>query len=378
MVIFTDTGRADFDHDRTNLERLGNRLGLRWVWIGNPGEMGQAISYLRGFGCNSIDVMISAHGAPNDFFCPYGRTEGTLFGGGGELSASYMKYLMEKNPDIAFNFVIESCFAQRFYDGLKEPPNLGNVLTSASPHQLSHADEKGSPFINRLIEAWNIIYDKPGNKGHAPGNFGASIPLAFKIKVIGDPGLVPQDPKSFPRRPETEARKPPPKPDPCRISPQPCFVAIEVDGDIGTSPQWGVGIVTIAPAPTDGLPTFGGEGAFAAGSWASQFDNQYGCDNGYDAVGVCHSFSWGQSETITLTAHAVPGGGYSGSASSGSKSPSWGSVFVGWGGDCASAGSSETCTLHLGLQRPVNGDGGQSGFSLTAIAYFAAEPSGVA
>jgi len=76
--------------------------------------MEQAISYLRGFGCNSIDVMISAHGAPNDFFCPYGRTEGTLFAGGGELSASYMRYLMGRNPDIAFNFVIESCFAQRF------------------------------------------------------------------------------------------------------------------------------------------------------------------------------------------------------------------------------------------------------------------------
>ena len=377
MVLFTDTGRADFDHDRTSLERLGNRLGLPWVWIGNPGLMPQAISYLRRFGCNSIDVTFSAHGAPDDIFCTYGRQEGTLFGGGGELPASYMRYLMEQNRDIAFNFVIESCYAQRFYDDLKGPPNLGNVLTGASPHRVSNVDERGSPLINRLIEAWNIIYDRPGNKGHAPGNFGASIPVAFELKVFGDPQLGPQDPMSFPRRPEREQPRPP-APDPCRTSPQPCFVAIEVDGDVGTSPDWGVGIVTIAPPPTDGLPTFGGEGAFEAGSWASQFDNQYGCDNGYDAVGVCHSFSWGKSETITLTAHSVPVGGYSGSSASGSNSPSWGSVFVGWGGDCASAGSSDTCTLHLGLQRPVNGDGGQSGFSLTVIAYFAAEPSGVA
>ena len=42
--------------------------------------------------------MISAHGAPTDFFCPYGRTEGTLFAGGGELSAAEMKQLMEETP----------------------------------------------------------------------------------------------------------------------------------------------------------------------------------------------------------------------------------------------------------------------------------------
>ena len=81
LVIYTDTGRADFDHDRRNLERLGNRLGLRWVWIGDPALMGQAISSLRRYGCNRINVMISAHGAPKDFFCPFGRNEGTLFAG---------------------------------------------------------------------------------------------------------------------------------------------------------------------------------------------------------------------------------------------------------------------------------------------------------
>ena len=151
--------------------------------------------------------------------------------------------------------MIESCFSEWFYDGLKGAPNLGNVVTSASPHHLSHSDENGSPFILRLIAAWNIIYDQPGNTGKAPKNFGSSIPVAFKLKVLSDPSVQQQQPKLFRRIP--------------------VLVGVLVGGGGKTPPGlsvsvryddrrrrlrsrtparlWGVGIVTVTPAPTDNL-----------------------------------------------------------------------------------------------------------------------------
>ena len=344
--------------------------------------MGQAISSLRRYGCNRINVMISAHGAPKDFFCPFGRNEGTLFAGGGELSASQMKQLMEENPDIAFNFVIESCFSERFYDGLKGAPNLGNVVTSASPHHLSHSDENGSPFILRLIAAWKIIYHQRGNKGKAPKNFGSSIPVAFKLKVLTDPSVRQQQPKLFRRIPVlVGVLVGGGGNDPCRVSPYPCAMTIGVDGFVPGTPArlWGVGIVTVTPAPTDNLAPFGRQGSgFTPGSWAAQFNSQYGCANGYTAVNICDGFAWNRSETLTLTAYPVPVGGYSANASPGSEAPSWPSVFVGWGGDCASAGTSTTCTLHLGKQRSTAEVAGQSPYELHVTATFAAASTGVA
>jgi hypothetical protein len=173
-------------------------------------------------------------------------------------------------------------------------------------------------------------------------------------------------------------KKPPaqPKPvaaDPCRASPAPCFVQIEVNGfPPGAEDQedWGDGIVTVDSATPQ--PTFAQEAGFIAGSWAAQFNPEPGCADGYDAINECYQFEWYRSDTVVLTAYPVPAGGFSADPTPEDESPGWDSTFAGWGGDCADAGTSTTCTLHLGRQRPSTGTGGQSGYSLDVTAFFAA------
>jgi GH24 family phage-related lysozyme (muramidase) len=200
--------------------------------------------------------------------------------------------------------------------------------------------------------------------------------VAF-LKPSGEcpPGGTPTLPKPVPKPKPTPTPAPT---DPCAASPQPCFVQIEVNGyapDEEEEEDWGVGIVTLSSATPQ--TTFAQQGGFDAGSWASQFDQDSGCDNGYDAVNECYDFEWAHSETVTLTAQPVPAGGYSANPTPRDESPSWDSTFAGWGGDCASAGMSPTCTLRLGEQLPTTGDAGQSGYSLHVTAYFeATEPDG--
>jgi hypothetical protein len=173
--------------------------------------------------------------------------------------------------------------------------------------------------------------------------------------------------KKRPTRPKPVAA------DPCRTSPAPCFVQIEVNGfppEAEDQEDWGDGIVTVDS--TTSQPTFAQEAGFIAGSWAAQFNPEPGCANGYDAVNECYQFEWYRSDTVVLTAHPVPAGGFSADPTPEDESPAWDSTFAGWGGDCADAGTSTTCTLQLGRQRPTSGTGGQSGYSLDVIAYFAA------
>ena len=374
VIILTESGRPDFAQDRKNLEALANALGLSSVSIDNPNFMARAIADLRKQGCNSITVITSVHGAPDEAFCPSGREEGTLMAGGGELPATEMKQLMAKNPGIAFNFVIEACFAERFYDGLKGAPNLGNVATSGSTNRVSNADERGSHFIIDMIRAWATIYDRPGNRGRAPTTFGNSIPQAFKLEVEGDQKVKSQNPRLFPRKAVVVVGGGGGI-DICAIQPLGCFVSITVDGDNpGPNDEWGVGIVTVTPAPTSGQPTFAGEGEFAAGSWAAQFNSDYGCANGYTAVYLCREFSWNRTRTVTLTVHPVPEGGYTANPTPSDEAPAWTSVFIGWGGDCASAGTSTTCTLRVGRQRSKLGE---RGYDLDVTAKFAAAGTGI-
>jgi hypothetical protein len=143
---------------------------------------------------------------------------------------------------------------------------------------------------------------------------------------------------------------------------EPCFLAIFVDGAAYPSNYgWGDGIVTtqstVAQPPLD---------LFEQGSWAAQFNADAGCADGYDDVGNCQAAgSWTTPDTVTLTAHPVPEGGFTPNPTPDDESPVWASQFVGWGGDCASAGLSPTCTIHIGTQQSTSG-----GYSLSVTAYF--------
>ena len=141
----------------------------------------------------------------------------------------------------------------------------------------------------------------------------------------------------------------------------PCYLEIVVDGSTYPSAQdWGDGIVSLRSSTPQ--PPMNG---FEPGSWAAQFNDDPGCYDGYDAVNVCHSAgTWSNPETVTVTEHAVPKGGFGG------DSPPWASRFVKWGGDCASAGESPSCTLHIGTQRSTAG-----GYSLSVTAYFQQTPN---
>jgi len=141
----------------------------------------------------------------------------------------------------------------------------------------------------------------------------------------------------------------------------PCWLSVFVNGDYGE--YWGIGIVSMSPEP---VPP---RGNFQAGSWAAQFNNSAACWNGNDAVGPCNAVGVWSPATLTLTAHAVPKGGLSPNELS--DNPSYSSEFVSWGGDCASAGGTPTCTLHLGTQRNPSG-----GYSLSVTANFRAVPPG--
>ncbi len=151
----------------------------------------------------------------------------------------------------------------------------------------------------------------------------------------------------------------------------PAGANVEVDGDFpgksGAGDEWGIGIVTyssqVQTCPANGevpsapcMQPLGQTltGPFPEGSWAAQFNDQPGCVNGYDAVGVCYPV-WPRAVTVTFTAHAVPVGGES--ASSASPEPNWGSVFVGWAGACSGAGQSPTCTLDLAELASNEGQG---------------------
>ena len=265
VIILTESGRPDFAQDRKNLEALANALGLSSVSIDNPNFMARAIADLRKQGCNSITVITSVHGAPDEAFCPSGREEGTLMAGGGELPATEMKQLMAKNPGIAFNFVIEACFAERFYDGLKGAPNLGNVATSGSTNRVSNADERGSHFIIDMIRAWATVYDRPGNRGSGPDHVRQLDPAGLQAGGRGRSEGEVAEPAAIPAQGRRRGRR-------WRWDRHLCdpaagvFVSITVDGDNpGPNDEWGVGIVTVTPAPTSGQPTFAGEGEFAAG-----------------------------------------------------------------------------------------------------------------
>lgn len=168
---------------------------------------------------------------------------------------------------------------------------------------------------------------------------------------------------------------PPPAVNPCSGVPinnnQPCFLRIEVNGDQypGPDEEYGVGIVTLSPGT--GEPTIAESsspaGGFRAGSPAAQYNNEPGCWNGDQSVGECYQFSWRSPQTITLTAHPAPIG------ESGNNSPDYDSAFAGWGGDCASAGTSPTCTLAIG-----NVKGASGLYSLSVVAYFQATDTAVA
>jgi hypothetical protein len=123
--------------------------------------------------------------------------------------------------------------------------------------------------------------------------------------------------------------------------------------------QVGYGVVTFTTATEQPTLSY----AFQAGSWASQFSNLPGCADGSIALEVCDPFPWASPETITLTAHPTPEGGYEANPQP-PESPQYDSTFVGWGGACAPAGSSPTCTMVVG--------------HTDVIAYFAPGTSGLA
>ena len=77
---------------------------------------------------------------------------------------------------------------------------------------------------------------------------------------------------------------------------------------------------------------------------------------------------------MTLTVHPVPEGGYTANPTPSDEAPAWTSVFIGWGGDCASAGTSTTCTLRVGRQRSKLGE---RGYDLDVTAKFAAAGTGI-
>jgi hypothetical protein len=146
---------------------------------------------------------------------------------------------------------------------------------------------------------------------------------------------------------------------------------IEVNGDQypGPEEEYGIGIVTVASGT--GQPTIAESsspaGGFPSGSWASQFNDDPGCWNGDESVGECYDFEWGSPQTVTLTAYPIPEGG------TGTDQPSYDSQFVSWGGDCADAGSSTTCTLQIDSQTSDTGS-----YGLSVVAYFQATTAAVA
>jgi hypothetical protein len=63
-----------------------------------------------------------------------------------------------------------------------------------------------------------------------------------------------------------------------------------------------------------------------------------GCTNLRETIEDCEAGGWTSPVSVKLTASAIPEG------TSGVPNDSY---FVGWGGDCAGAGTSPTCTLSL-------------------------------
>jgi hypothetical protein len=166
---------------------------------------------------------------------------------------------------------------------------------------------------------------------------------------------------------------------PCSVVP--CFVAIFVNGATPAPGQdkqdtrWGIGIITMAPRPVRGQ---GWTAPFAAGSWAATYNDDVACWDGNQDVGSCQAAGvFTHPEVVTLTAHAVQKGGFSANASEKDEDPGWGSDFVKWGGDCASAGTSDSCTLHVGVQRStVEGASGSLSLSVTATFQVRSDSSG--
>ena len=171
--------------------------------------------------------------------------------------------------------------------------------------------------------------------------------------------------------PGTQGYSTPPSTNPCNPTGDgpPCFLQVEVNGDMypGPDEEYGIGVVTVSPGT--GQPTLAQSttsGGFPTGTWGAQFNDEPGCVNGDQSVGECYQFEWFAPQTITLTAHPTPNGGY------GTDEPDYDSQFAGWGGDCASAGDSPTCTLQIGSQVSVDG-----GYSLSVEAYFQATDTAV-
>ncbi|HTW09558.1 MAG TPA: hypothetical protein VME46_18780, partial [Acidimicrobiales bacterium] len=153
----------------------------------------------------------------------------------------------------------------------------------------------------------------------------------------------------------------------------PCWVAVFINGAVRAPDQsrvdtrWGIGIVTMEPAPVHGE---GWVGPFKRESWAARFNDSAVCWDGDQDVGSCQGAGvFAQPATVTLTAHAVPAGGFSVNAAPNDQDPNWSSRFVRWGGDCARAGSDDSCTLRVGTQHSTV-QGAEGSFSLSVTAVF--------
>lgn len=164
---------------------------------------------------------------------------------------------------------------------------------------------------------------------------------------------------------------------------------LSADGHTYSSPQfvdpygnreYGNGIVSMTSNPPTPQTTMkdlgllGPPSSAATGSWAWTFRNDPGCFVIYEPNRSCVPpvpYAWHGGTTITLTAYAAAKGSWSTHPDAPGAVPTTASTFVGWGDDCVKAGTSPTCTLHMGTQQSVLPGGGTD---LTVIAYFQRKP----
>jgi hypothetical protein len=251
---------------------------------------------------------------------------------------------------------------------------LNNWFLAYNPKYKNRYDRSRSWLNNSRSPAHRFYHDfRDLLLGHAgkccPANREALEAMASfggepRADIAGCPGIPPSQP-------------PPPPPMPVPTPPATnhchpdgvgvCWLQIEVNGDKypGPNAEYGVGMVTVTPGAGEPVAW-----AFSAGTWASQFNGEPGCLNGAQSIDECYQLQWTIPETVTLTAYGVPSDGY------GPNDPLYDSKFAGWGGDCAVAGTSPTCTLAIGDQ-VTTAPSNSPDYSLTVVAYFQATDTGV-
>jgi hypothetical protein len=140
------------------------------------------------------------------------------------------------------------------------------------------------------------------------------------------PTTSPSPPDTQPQTPPNPLPTPEPTPSPAPVATAvPGYgVTVRIQGNYTGDPL-GYGAVTVSPEP----PVSSGLG---------QYMGLAGCTNLRETIEDCEAGGWTSPVSVKLTASAIPEG------TSGVPNDSY---FVGWGGDCAGAGTSPTCTLSL-------------------------------